>query len=300
MGHTEHRAAFNRREVVELQQRLTSFLLIFTAVAIAFVVLVASMQTRVATCQTQASMAIHSMYGRFGSNNSTVLDTIVASLGISGVRVVPVEVAASHQAIKLDVFDTSQATLQSAGFRLARQSGLASVVLWKLLYIDHSLCDPERTISMEALPNVDYEKASYRVKAITVDNTRLFLYETNVATKDKDRITTFSQLQSVFPGFNSKVGTPHMILTKSLSIEPEFVAELYRGSTSLSVELRVEKIQQVDNHTPIWRILVVARSPQAEQNFHRVHKVVANALAGVGALCNKEGCGTSIVDEFFL
>nr|CCC89963.1 conserved hypothetical protein [Trypanosoma congolense IL3000] len=191
MGHTERHLVFNRREVDRLQRRLMSFLLIFTAVAIAFIVVVASMQTRVATCQTQAAEGIRPLYMHHGTSNTTVRDAIFASLSLIGVRAEPVLLDSGAQNTQLDVFDTTEGTLSTSGFRLVRETGPASVAYWKLLYMDHSVCSPERGISMEALPNVDYEKVTYRVKAIVSNNMRLFLYETNIATKNKERITHF-------------------------------------------------------------------------------------------------------------
>ncbi|KAG8346564.1 hypothetical protein TRVL_02607 [Trypanosoma vivax] len=300
MGYHEQQTLYGHREVLKMQKRLTSFLLTFSVIALGFIVVVASMQTSRASCQMRASAAIHRVYVRNEAGNNTLRDALIYALSLEGIQLEMYPGSVSYQTRQLDGFDTVQDTLGGLGFSLVRESGAAPNVLWRLQYIDSSLCNPQHNVPMEALPNADHEKASYQVVAVMSGGVRAFLYKVSVATKNKDRITTFPELQSLFPGFNAKVASPQMLLVRSLRVETKLAADLYRGSAPLNIELRIEEVQQADKSVAFWRIVIVAKTIYAEQNVNSVHKVVASTVRTMGAACRTHNCGAPFNDAFFL
>ncbi|KEG14251.1 hypothetical protein DQ04_00551030 [Trypanosoma grayi] len=300
MGHHhENHPVYNHREALLIQRRIVSFLLVFSVMAVAFVILIASVQTREASCQTRAEVAIYSMAARPTEDNDTLISSIIVALKERGVQLELAdeddEVYATRQ---IDVLDTAERTLWASGFRLLRWTG-ANNVLWQLRFLDQSLCQTGRGISMEALPNVDYEKVTHKVRSVGGNNgNRAFLYEVNVMTKDKKRITTFPQLQSLFPGFNAQVASPRMVVTRSFRRLRNFAADLYHGETMMDIELRVEMWGRPDGNALFWRVQLLSRNILAEINLKEIYNVLAEVLQSRNIMCDREGCGNAYDDAF--
>ncbi|EKF33639.1 hypothetical protein MOQ_002486 [Trypanosoma cruzi marinkellei] len=297
MGHNrENHAIPNYREVLLMQQRTTSFLIVFSVVAIAFFVLIVSIQTQEAICQTRAETAAFSVYAKMEVKNDSLSSALLDALNTNGVHAEPVE-KRSKSMTRIDVFDTLERTLLNSGFRLLRQPDEFGVT-WRLRYLEHSVCRTERKISMEALPNVDYEKVSYDVMAINTHGGRAFLYEAEVKTKDRDRITTFPQLQSLFPGFNARTASPQMVLTDSVEVLTAFAAELYYGSTSLDIELQMEERKREKGGKSYWRVTLLTKNILAESNLKGVHRIVSEVVQNRSLLCDPASCGSAFGDPF--
>ncbi|KAH9577397.1 hypothetical protein LSM04_004535 [Trypanosoma melophagium] len=301
MGHHgEPLPTYNHREALLVQQRLMSFLLVFSVLAVAFVLLIASVQTRQVDCQTRAHSAVRVVFVRpaAAAANGSIAGEAIVALRRWGVQAVPSDSPpAPPDGTQIDVLDTTTRTLATAGFRLLRVIA-GTEVLWQLRHIDNVLCGSKRKIAMESLPNVDYERVSYRVRAAVSNGERVFLYEANVKTKDKGRITTFPQLQSLFPGFNALVAPPRMSVTKSLHFFTSFSSDLYYESTPMDVDLRIEEWKQSNNKTMYWRIVITSSNILAERNLKEVYNILFAAFQEKGFLCNIKECGESFDDAF--
>ncbi|EKG05201.1 hypothetical protein TCSYLVIO_003725 [Trypanosoma cruzi] len=297
MGHTrESHAIPNYREVLLMQQRTASFLMAFSVIAIAFFVLIVSIQTQEAICQTRANTAAFNVYAKAEIKNGSFADALIDALKRNGVHAELLE-RKSQFRTRIDVFDTLEKTLFNSGFRLLRMPDEFGVT-WRLRYLEHSVCQTERRISMEALPNVDYEKVSYDVMAINTHGDRAFLYEAEVKTKDRDRITTFPQLQSLFPGFNARTASPQMVLTDSVVTLTAFAAELYYGSTSLDIELQMEQRSREKGGKLYWRVTLLTKNILAESNLKGVHRIVSEVVQNRSVLCDPASCGSAFSDPF--
>ncbi|ORC93798.1 uncharacterized protein TM35_000016750 [Trypanosoma theileri] len=300
MGHHgEALPVYNHREALLVQRRLMTFLLVFSVFAVAFVLLIASVQTRQVDCQARAHAAVRVVFAHPAAADGTIAAELVAALRQRGVQAVPTDgPPAPPDGHQLNALDTTAHTLAAAGFRLLRTITGAEV-LWQLRNIDSALCGSQRTISMEALPNVDYERVSYHVKAVMANGARTFLYEASVITKDKERITTFPQLQSLFPGFNVLVAPPRMLETKPIHYFTNFSADLYYDSIPMDVELRVEEWKQPNGKTMYWRIVISSSNILAERNLKEVYSILFGTVQEKGFMCSKEECGDSY-DNVFL
>ncbi|RNF27230.1 uncharacterized protein Tco025E_00538 [Trypanosoma conorhini] len=297
MGHSrEHPAAHNHRELVLMQHRIASFLMVFSVIVVAFFVLIVSIQKEDTSCQTRADAAAYSVYAQTTGKHDTLVSDLVAALKSHGVHAEPSE-AAANATWRIDVFDTHQKTLLTSGFRLLRQSGDVDW-LWRLRYLEHSICRPERKLSMEALPNVDSEKVSYHVTAINTRGGRAFLYQADVLTRDRDRITTFPELQSLFPGFNAKSASLQMVATDSVEVSRRFAAELYYGASPLDIELLVDQRKPAAGGTAYWQIALSTKSILAEEALRDVRGIVAEWAGNTSVLCHPSKCGAGYDDPF--
>ncbi|ESL10915.1 hypothetical protein TRSC58_01344 [Trypanosoma rangeli SC58] len=296
MGHArEHQAIHNHREVQLMRRRIESFIMVFSVIVVAFLVLIVSIQQGEAGCQSRADAATYSVYAQATGKGDTLVGDLVAALKRNGVYAEPSE--ETNKTRRIDVFDTQDRTLLTSGFRLLRQSGKVNL-MWQLRYLERSICRPERKISMEALPNVDSERVSYHVTAINTRGGRAFLYKADVLTMERNRITTFSELQSLFPRFNAQTASPRMLMTNSMDVSTKFAADLYYGLSPLDIELRMEQRKPVTGGTAYWRVTVSTTNIMAEANLGKMHGIVADLVVNKSVLCHAAKCGARFDDPF--
>ncbi|RNF08572.1 hypothetical protein TraAM80_02679 [Trypanosoma rangeli] len=297
MGHArEHQTTHNHREVLLMRRRIESFIMVFSVIVVAFLVLIVSIHQGEASCQSRADAATYSVYAQATRKNDTLVGDLVAALKRNGVRAEPLEETDKTQ--RIDVFDTQEGTLLASGFRLLRLLGQFDV-MWQLRYLEQSICWPRRTISMEALPNVDSERVSYHVTAINTRGGRAFLYKADVLTRERDRITTFPELQSLFPGFNAQTASPRMLVTNSMNVSTKFAAELHYGLSPLDIELRMEQRKPVTGEAAYWRVTVSTTNIMAEANLVKMHGIVSELVVNKSVLCPAAKC-RAIFDDPFL
>lgn len=288
--------SYNYRELLLLQKRTVSFLFVYSVMIVVFFVFILCIQTSRTDCQLRADTAVYSVYARSLGENDTLVDALAVTFRLKGVQVEPLA-KGERTARRVDVYDTAERTLANSGFRLVRRVGDARVV-WHLRYLDHGVCRTARRLSMEALPNVDYEKVSYHVKAVAAKEGRVFLHGTDVTSRDRKQIATFQELQALFPGFNAHMASPRMLVTDSLQLLRSFSFELYYSFSPMGIEIHMEEQKRVDEDFVYWHVKVLSSNILAERELREVYRVVADLVRSRGLTCNHSTCGRNPDDVF--
>lgn len=293
MGHTEKPEHLNRRDALLLQRRLTTFLLVFSVVVVALMMTLAAVQNRDAACQDRAHEVVCDNLLR---PDLTMEEIVKAVSDVLTARRAALDLdvkSTSPKSKTLEVLDTSNGVIAANGFRLLHRSDGINHN-YELRAIFDALCGSKPTISMEVLANVDYEKVVYHTKAISMMNgTQKYMLESSLNTKDGSRITSFSQLQSLFPGFNALVSTGKLTPSAVFSYTGGGSGgQVYYNGQPLDVAIGIQQWFGKDEKPLFWRVTLSTESVFAENDLTSLELSLRNAFTVNNYTCVKDCGGT--------
>ncbi|KAK7195888.1 hypothetical protein NESM_000521500 [Novymonas esmeraldas] len=289
MGHqadpNKHAA---HRDATVLRRRIATFVLVFSVVLVALVMTFSAVRHRESPCQDRA----HEIAYDFIVNpNATRADLVTALQTIVGERYATLDFLPQNDdastVVQLDMLDTNTNFVAGRGFRLVRRSD-GSNIHYELRTIFDKLCGTYPSLSMEVMANVDYEKVTYHIKAVvSMNSTVKYLQQSSLLTKDKSRIGTVTQLQSVFPGFH-QFGPSALRLspTESAKYTVEGVSQVYFNGSPLDIRVAVQRWTTNTDKVGFWRVMVSTQSIMAERDLVLLESTIRKGFAARGFLCN--------------
>ena len=276
------------RDAVVLQGRIATFVLVFAVIIIAFIMTFSAVQFREAPCQERA----HEILFESFVNPSATREEVVTALqeilrGRRGVLDIQLKNDDAAKMVQLDVLDTSDSFVASRGFRLVRRSD-GSRYHYELRALFDKLCGSYPSLSMEVMPNVDYEKVTYHIKGIAMTNgTVKYLQQSALSTKEKNRVTTVAQLQAVFPGFHELGGSAtRMSTTQSAKYSLEGVSQVYFNGSPLDLHVAVQRWYNDKDEPLVWRVVASTQSMLAENDLSSLQSSIRQGFADRSILCN--------------
>lgn len=298
MGHhVETSTSLNHRQALVAQTRLGTFVLVFSVALIAFTMTISALQNRASRCQDRAREILFDHYLRpdisRGEIAAVMQDVLVVRRSTLDITA---KEAAQQKMKSVDVYDTSDSIISSRGLRLLRQKD-GNNYRWEMRHVQSKLCDTFPPVSMEMLPNADYEKAAYHIKAIGVPKgTTVFILESSLTTKDGNRIATLQQLQSLFPGFQQFTGANRLTAQKTFEYTVGGNAQVYYNGVPLDIIVQVQ--QWFSKGTPIfWRVTFSTENMLAEKNLISLDQSMRTAFEGKSMHCTSSSC-TETVDAY--
>ncbi|CBZ30502.1 conserved hypothetical protein [Leishmania mexicana MHOM/GT/2001/U1103] len=277
------------RDATVLQHRIATFVLVFSVVIIALVMIFSSVQHREAPCQDRA----HEAEFDFMIPSDSTREAIVTALQtILEKRHCWLDFAPQNDdaptKMQLSVLDTTAGLIAGRGFRLVRRSD-GSNYHYELRAVFDKLCGTYPLISMEVMANVDYERVTYHIKAtsLNTNNTVKYLQYSSLLTKEKNRVTTVPQLQSVFPGFHQLgPSTARLSAIQSTKYTVEGASQVYYNGSPLDIRVSVQHWQS-DKGTPnFWRVVVSTQNMMAERDLVSLQSSIREGLTKLNLLCN--------------
>ncbi|KAG5468851.1 hypothetical protein CUR178_01687 [Leishmania enriettii] len=299
MGHrvdTNKYAAYRAARL--LQQRIGSFVLAFAVFLIALSMIFSALQDREARCQERAHEIEFDFIVNTGYSREDVVTALQAILEERSCFLdFPPQNDDVPNVVQLDVLDTTTNFIAERGFRLVRRSD-GSSYFFQLTAIFDRLCGTYPPITMEVLPNVDYERVTYHIKAVSLtNNTVTYLQQSSLFTQDSGRVTTVTQLQSLFPGFQQfGLSAERFSTTQSSSYTIEGVSQVYFSGSPLDIRVAIQHWHP-DKDTPgFWRLVMSTQNIMAEQNLISLESSVRQGLALRNLLCNStsENCADRV------
>lgn len=287
------------RDAIVLQRRIATFVLVFTVVIIALVMTFSAVQYREARCQDRAHEIAFEFMVR---PDATREDIVVALQSVMQERhgsldFLPQNDDAS-KTVQLEVLDTPAGYIGSRGFRLLRRSD-GSNFHYELRAIFEKLCGSYPTISMEVMPNVDYERVTYHIRAMARTGSRVkYMQQSSLLTKDSNRVTTVPQLQALFPGFREfGPSTARLSSKQSAKYTIEGVSEAYYSGSPLDISVTLQCWYTEKGKPAFWRVVLGTQNIMAERNLVSLEHSVQLGLAQRSLLCNATSdCGG--LDEY--
>ncbi|GET92458.1 hypothetical protein, conserved [Leishmania tarentolae] len=276
------------RDATVLQRRIATFLLVFSVTIVALVMTFSSVQHREAPCQDRA----HEAEFNFIISSNVTRETIVQALKtILEKRRCWLDFAPQNddapKVVRVDVLDTTAGLIAGNGFRLVRIREDANYH-YDLRVVFDKLCGTYPRISMEVMANVDYERITYRIKATSLMNeTAKYLQQSSLLTTEENRVTTVTQLQSVFPGFHQLgPSTARLSAVQSTKYTVEGVSQVYFNGSPLDIRVGVQHWQFDDNTPNFWRVVVSTQNIMAQRDLISLQSSIRDGLAELNLLCN--------------
>lgn len=299
MGHKEaHTHAYNHRLLVGTQRKLGSFILIFTVFVISWMVFLAAVHNKESSCQYRAHEA---KFQNLLQPALTYEEILSAVNTVFEARQVILNFDDEHPKSEvIEVMDTSARLLSNNGFRLLRRHDKSWK--WDLRTFSENMCDSLSTVSMEVLPNVDYEKAQYRAIALSTphiqNNTLHYMLSSQLSTNDPNRITSFVQLESVFPGFYALSSADDKVLVQSMyTLNRLGSGEVYFKSTSLNVEVNIDQWMKGDKPL-FWVLGFSSDDVHAQTALQSLQRSLEAYLTENNMMCKEKVCMSP--DDVFL
>lgn len=293
MGHKDsHTLAYNHRLLVATQRNISSFILVFSVVLIAWMIFLAAIHNRQSNCQQRA----HMVSFPFVLSPSLTYDNILVAINaVFTERRVTLKMDDEHlQTTTVDVMDTPRDLLSQNAFRLLRWRE-KSWVKWEVRTFATQLCDASQVgVAMDVLPNADYEKAQYRVTSLSFpslpNTTRQFMLSSQLSSTDATRISTFVELESVFPGFYALSSTNDpVVVQRSYTVNNVGVGEVYFSDIPLDITVRVEEWRS--GGAPIfWQLSISSRDLNSQTALASLESSLFKHFQENGMLCQDKAC----------
>eukprot|EP00796_Vickermania_ingenoplastis_P004403 gene4403-3203_t len=302
MGHKEgHTLAYNHRMLAAAQRKIGSFILVFAVMVIAWVVFLAAIHNRETSCQLRSHEA------RFQNvlPPSLTLDEIMNALQtVFDERKVELTISDAHGfTFNIDLLDTETDLLMNNGFRLLRWRD-KSWIKWDLRSFSFQMCDAAPPVSMEILPNVDYEKAQYRSIALQLphmeNHTLQYMLTSQLRTTDDTRISSFVQLESVFPGFYAlSSADDKVVVRRTYKMTSHGVIDVYFQSMPLDVAIQIQQWES-RGAALFWTVSLSSTDIQAQTALVSLQRSLQNFLSEKNLMCRDRACLESDAFGFLL
>lgn len=305
MGRKEkeaHTLSYDHHLLLGTQRRIGTFILIFSVVFIFWVMLLSSEHHKVSQCQHRAS---ESHYQYVLSPNLTfkeivtTLNTVFNSVHVT----MNFNTYSSNATQQLLVMDTERGLLASNRFYLLKWED-HETFHWNLRTFTEQICDTRETtegggrgkpsVSMEVLPNVDYEKAQYRASAVMVphilNNTHHFMLSSTLNTNDANRICSFVELESVFPGLYALSSADDSIVVKGTYTHHDYGdGDVYYNGQALDITVRIQEWKKGGKDL-FWSVLISTISIPAESALVSLHKSLSSSFVANNMFCKSKDC----------
>ncbi|KAG5468438.1 hypothetical protein LSCM1_02418 [Leishmania martiniquensis] len=299
MGHRQDTNKYAaHRTATLLQRRIGSFVLVFSVFMIALSMLFSALQAREARCQERAHQI---EFDLIVSADATRGDVVNALQTILEARHCFLDFSPQNDdvasVVQLDVLDTPANFIAERGFRLVRRYAGTSYY-FQLSAIFDRLCGTYPPVSMEVLANVDYERVSYHIKGISLTNrTVKYLQQSSLLTKDMNRVTTVTQLQSLFPGLQQfGLSTARLAPLHSRNYTVEGVSQVYFEGTPIDIHVMIQHWGSDHGTAGFWRVVMSTPNIMAEQDLISLESSVRQGFALRHLLCNatSENCADQV------
>lgn len=290
------------RDAIVLQRRIATFVLVFSVIIIALIMTFSAVQFREAPCQERAHEIL---FDTFLNPSATREEVVTALQEIMTSRRSTLDIPPKNddaaKMIQLEVLDTDASFVASRGFRLVRRTD-GSRYRFELRAVFDKLCGSYPSLSMEVMPNVDYEKVTYHIKGIAMTNgTVKYLQQSALGTKEKNRVTTVAQLQAVFPGFHELGGSATRLQsTQSAKYSLEGVAQVYFNGSPLDLYVTVQCWYNDKDKPLLWRVVASTQSMLAENDLASLQGSIRQGFAERGMLCNTTAANCADQLDVFL
>lgn len=300
--HADGSANSHLREAFTLQRRIATFILVFAVLIVALTMAISAVQFRFSPCQDRAHEVI---FDNFVSVKVSAEDLFASLQSIvsdrRGLLDFTVKGGQASRVETMEYLDTADELIASHGFRLVRWSDGVQYS-FELRAIFEKLCGTFPRLSMEVFPNVDYEKASYHVKALAaLDQTVAYLQQSSLTTKEKNRITTVSQLQNVFPGFHELEAASQRVSAKlEVSRSIVGVSQVYFAGSPLDIHVSVQLWQSAKQQPMFWLVRLSTESLFAEKDLVSLQQSISAGLKSAGMLHNATEDGNAKLPDIFL
>lgn len=301
MGHKEgHTLAYNHRLLVATQRSIGSFASLFSVLVVAWIFFLAAVHNRESPCQQRG----HEARLRLFLNPELTVDFITfATISAFSSTDVTLTFDDDHHAPFLyQLMDTPRNVISGNGFRLIRWKD-RRWVKWDLRTLSPQLCGAKPLISMEVLPNVDYEKVQYRSLALTLphlyNHTRQYLLSSQLRTTDVKRISSFVQLESVFPGFYAlSSGDDKLIVTQEYNVTRVKTGEAFFRESSLDIVVKLEEWANEDKRR-YWILSLSTGNIRAQTALMLLQETLMKQFSESSLICRTKEC-TQANDQFML
>lgn len=290
MTHHDKTESLKHREALVLQHRIASFLLVFSVIIVALVMSTAAVQNRDAACQDRSQEVIcdNLLVPTITREEitQTITDVLFARRAVLDMNA---KTSLVEKSRTVQVLDTAENTIAANGFRLLHRSDGVNHH-YDLRAIFDTLCGSRPTISMEVLPNVDYEKVVYHTKTISLMNgTRKYMLQSSLNTRDAARITSFSQLQNLFPGFNAITAVGKLSPQSSVSYSGASTGgQVYYNGHPLDITIGIQQWYAKDLRPLFWRVTLSTESVFAESDLASLEMSLQAAFIQKQYICGKE------------
>jgi hypothetical protein len=289
MGHhTDPNKYAAYRDAIVLQRRIATFVLVFSVIIIALIMTFSAVQFREAPCQERANEILFDFFVSPTVTREEVVTTL-QEIVVSrrSTLDIPPKNDDAAKLIQLDVLDTESSFVASRGFRLLRRSD-GSRYRFELRAIFDRLCGSYPSLSMEVMPNVDYEKVTYHIRGLAMTNGSVrYLQQSALGTKEKNRITTVAQLQTVFPGFHELgSGASRLQSIRSAKYSLEGVAQVYFNGSPLDIYVAVQCWLNDKDKPLVWRVVASTHNMLAENDLTSLQRSIQQGFAERNMLCN--------------
>ncbi|KPI87978.1 hypothetical protein ABL78_2914 [Leptomonas seymouri] len=276
------------RDAMVLQQRIASFVLAFTVIIIALIMTFSAVQFREAPCQERAHEIVFETFLYPNATRDAVVTALQEILtSRRGSLDIPPKNDDEDKVIQLDVLDTPSSFVASRGFRLLRRT-VGSRYRFELRAIFDKLCGSYPSVSMEVMPNVDYERATYNIKGIAMMNgTAKYLQQSALSTKDRNRVTTMAQMQALFPGFNEfGKGATRISTLQSFKYSLEGVAQVYYNGSPLDISVTIQLWYNDKDKPLLWRVAASTQNLLAENDLISLQSSIQLGFLERSMLCS--------------
>lgn len=296
MGHRDkdaHTYSYNHRLLLGTHRKIESFILIFTVILISWMVLLASEHDKVSKCQHRVNQARYQYVLSPDLTLEEIMSTVNTALASMQVKMnFNADTTNGTQIVKK--MDTERDLLTKSNFYLLLLEEYDSY-RWTLHTYTPHMCGSTPPVSMEVLPNVDYEKAQYRSDAVVIphflNTTHHFMLFSSLITKDPDRILTFVQLESVFPGLYALSSADDSIVTKEAYLRRDYgEGELYFNSAALDITVRIQQWKGDGEKAIFWSILLYTTSIYSELALKSLHRSLESSFLANNMFCSSKAC----------
>lgn len=251
-----------------------------------------SEQHKVSKCQHRASQA-HYQYAL--SPNLTVQEILsTLNTALNSVHVtLTFNPRDSNETRTVKVMDTERGLLADNRFYLLHWED-HGLYHWNLRRYSAHICGSSPSVSMEVLPNVDYEKAQYRASSVMIphilNNTHHFLLSSTLSTNDPNRILTFVQLESVFPGLYALSSADDSVAAKDTYTYRNYGdGDLYFNSEALDITIRIQGWKK-DGKSLFWSVAMSTISIPSETALVALHRSLESSFLANRMVCRSKAC----------
>lgn len=278
-----------------------TFAMVFSVVLVILIVALSAVQDRDARCQDRVGEVAFDSILRPSLSRDVIYSTIndVLATRHCVLDVSPAE-AYQQKTKTLELLDTPQQTISGLGFRLLKRSDGNSHRYELRAIFDHR-CGAVPTVSMEVLPNVDYERVTYRSKTIVMSNdTMKYMFESSLISKDAARINSFDTMQILFPGFHQVSSTSAVTTQKSWSYTVGGAGTVYFEGQPLDLTIQVQQWFEQEGKPVFWRVSLSTDSIFAEPELVSIQNMIRAAFVAKQMPCSMEAgvCDTDF-DIYF-
>ncbi|KAG5494119.1 hypothetical protein JKF63_01954 [Porcisia hertigi] len=276
------------RDATVLQQRIATFVLVFSFIIVALVMTFSAVLYREAPCQDRADEIELDLRLRSGLTSEGVLTALRSILEERGGWLdFPLRNDDAPTKVQLDILDTDTRFIAGRGFRLVRRN-VGSNYHFGLSTVFDKLCGTHPTLSMQVMANVDYERVAYHIKALGLMNSTVkYLQRSSLTTKDRNRLTTMAQLQSVFPGFHQLApASASLSPTLSMNYTVEGVSDVYYNGRPLDIRVALQRWFPEKGSSDFLRVVVSTHNIMAERDLLSLYTSIQKAFVAQNMLCN--------------